>query len=84
MQPRLHRSHAGPYGSFLKTSGAAYPRVPKGSSAFSEGPTIFARPKSANLGIDFSVESLIITFSSLMSRCTIPKECKNCTATASY
>ena len=70
--PKLHASHEYEYGCFNNTSGATYPNVPKGSSAFSVGPIIFDSPKSTNFGVELSSSLLIMMFSSFTSLWTIP------------
>ena len=71
--PSDQRSQELLYGLALRISGATYPNVPNGSMAFWPGPSILERPKSTILGTEVSELSVIIMFSSLMSRWTIPR-----------
>ena len=92
--PRLQTSHAELWGCLPTTSGDEYARVPMNWELYSPGKRIVEHPKSANFGVIKLVLGLYWTrmLSDLMSRCTIPKQCRllidwtNCYSTikASY
>mmetsp|Transcript_37000 Transcript_37000/g.94588 ORF Transcript_37000/g.94588 Transcript_37000/m.94588 type:complete len:211 (+) Transcript_37000:183-815(+) len=83
MTPTLHMSTAGVYSSTVtptdKISGATYCGEPHMVFSNESGSMSLASPKSAILTGESSRSFSRIRFSSLRSRCTIPRECRYAT-----